>query len=131
MRMRSRAAVVVATVGAGLLLGGCDSGLGGEPSRNCSPRMCTLQSDNTCRCSDTSTQGTHSCAGSADVWGSNGVAAGGACLMNGQYSEYCKAGLTCVIDYTQGRSAGVCEVSYGRCPLERSSPMSEVRDLPR
>jgi hypothetical protein len=73
---------------------------------------------------DTSIDGTHSCGGPERAAGSAGVGQGGACTANGGYSEYCKAGLTCVIDGSRGRSGGVCETGYGRCPLSVSHPYS-------
>jgi hypothetical protein len=94
--------------------------LGGEKAKDCSPRVCTL-SNGTCGCSDTSTAGTHSCASAQVSGGYSGGDAGEDC-GSGDYSKLCKAGLTCVIDLTRGRSAGVCESGYGRCPLSISSP---------
>ncbi len=97
-------------------------------SNDCSARTCTLYSDGTCStlfCSDTNTAGTHECAASGKAFGSSGVELGGSCTVNGIYSEYCKAGMTCFIDLSTGsgsRSAGVCVSGLGRCPLATGAP---------
>ncbi len=98
----------------------CLGDLTGEKAKDCSPRMCTLYSNGTCACGDTSITGTHTCASAAVAGGYSGGDAGDSC-GSGDYSKYCKAGLTCVIDLSHGRSAGVCESGYGRCPLNVST----------
>jgi hypothetical protein len=97
-------------------------------SDDCSGRTCTLYADGTCStlmCADTNTTGNRACAASGKVFGSSGVDLGGNCTMNGTYSEFCKAGLTCFIDLSSGagsRSAGVCVSGLGRCPLLTGAP---------